>query len=327
MRRLGLAAGAAALVIGLLPACAAVRPAPPEQTAGWAAELAAGQADGLAVGADGGLRLTGEPAAEAEAPYRVAGRLVSRLQPLAGPVTNVAVRWRGEAPAGTDLWLEVRGQGGDGRFSEWAEAPAGADAVRLPWAATAVQYRATLLAMAADAGPVLRAVQVRPVAGPVADSGLTAHLTTAPGPATHRIYASRIGLIGNRTSNGHVIAPEDQFVALPSRRALAARGGTEYQVRVEYQGRSIIVPVWDTGPWNVRDNYWETAARRDMWNDVPQGTPAAAAAYYEAYNGGRDGFGRRVRSPAGIDLSDGAFAALGMTRSDWVTVTFLWLTP
>ncbi len=58
-----------------------------------------------------------------------------------------------------------------------------------------------------------------------------------------------------------------------------------------------------------------------------QSAGAVRATYCEAYNGGRAGFGRRVRSPAGIDLSDGACAALGMTQSDWVTVTFLWLAP
>lgn len=32
-----------------------------------------------------------------------------------------------------------------------------------------------------------------------------------------------------------------------------------------------------------------------------------------------------MRSPAGIDIGDGAFYALGMTDSAWVDVTFLWL--
>lgn len=329
MRTIGLTALATVLMSGLL--VAALAPAPAARGADWAAELAAGTADGLLVDADGGVRLRGEPAAEAEAPYRVSGHFVGALQPLAGPAAAVQVTARTEpAPAG-ELWLEVRGQGADGRLSEWIEAPSGST-VSLPWPARAVQYRATLLAMAADAGPVLRGVELRPLAAAAGEVGALLVATPAPragavGPATYRVYSTRIGLIGGRTANGHIIGPADQFAALPSRRALATKGGAEYQVRVAYKDRSIVVPVWDIGPWNVRDNYWETPARRDMWNDVPRGQPQAAAAYYDAYNAGRDGFGRRVLSPAGLDLSDGAFAALGMTQSDWVTVTLLWQAP
>mgnify|MGYP000486380226 CR=1 FL=1 len=107
---------------------------------------------------------------------------------------------------------------------------------------------------------------------------------------------------------------------------LAALNGREYEVRVEYKDKRLTAPVWDTGPWNVRDNYWDPITQRDMWNDLPAGQPQAAAAYFDVYNGGRDGFGRRVVSPAGLDLSDGAFYELGMVQADWVTATFLWLT-
>jgi hypothetical protein len=52
----------------------------------------------------------------------------------------------------------------------------------------------------------------------------------------------------------------------------------------------------------------------------------AQAARQQGYNNGRDEFGRRIRQPNGIDIADGAFwDDLGMTDSDWVDVTFLWL--
>ncbi len=86
------------------------------------------------------------------------------------------------------------------------------------------------------------------------------------------------------------------------------------------------MPVWDVGPWNTEDNYWDPPEERHF-QGLPQGVPAAEAAYYDGYNGGLDGFGRQVLSPAGIDIGDGAFYALGMTGSDWVDVTFLWLDP
>lgn len=142
--------------------------------------------------------------------------------------------------------------------------------------------------------------------------------------ATFRIYAHRLGLVGERTANGHVIQPNDFFVTLPCRCALSSNGGQEFQVLVEYRGRSLVLPVWDVGPWNVDDDFWNPPEVR-RWKGLPQGIPAAQAAYFDGYNGGKDGWGRVVASPAGMDIADGAFAALGMTQSDWVTVTFLWM--
>lgn len=156
----------------------------------------------------------------------------------------------------------------------------------------------------------------------VHETDQTQHL----GGATWRIYGYQEGLVGHTTANGHVIQPEDFFVALPCFCALSSNGGNEFQVRLEYNGNSITVPVWDVGPWNVSDNYWDPPEQRE-WQGLEQGMPMATAAYYENYNNGTDGWGREVTSPGGIDIGDGAFHALGMTGSDWVNVTFLWLEP
>lgn len=144
------------------------------------------------------------------------------------------------------------------------------------------------------------------------------------GGNTFRVFAHREGLVGHTTANGHVIQPNDFFVALPCSCVLSSKGGNEFQVKIEYEGESVTVPVWDVGPWNVDDNYWAPPEER-TWTGLPQGVPAAEAAYYDGYNGGLDGWGREVRSPAGIDIGDGAFYALGMEGSDWVEVTFLWM--
>lgn len=146
------------------------------------------------------------------------------------------------------------------------------------------------------------------------------------GGATYRVYGYREGLVGQTTANGHVIQPNDFFVALPCFCVLSSDGGNEFQVRLEYKGKSVTVPVWDVGPWNVNDNYWDPPEQR-FWKGLEQGVPMATAAYYDNYNGGLDGWGREVGSPGGIDIGDGAFYALGMTGSDWVDVTFLWLEP
>ncbi|HQX62908.1 MAG TPA: hypothetical protein PK593_05560, partial [Thermomicrobiales bacterium] len=146
------------------------------------------------------------------------------------------------------------------------------------------------------------------------------------GGATYRVYGYQEGLVGSTTANGHVIQPNDHFVALPCFCVLSSRGGNEFQVKLEYKGKTVIVPVWDVGPWNVDDNYWDPSSKR-KYSSLPQGYPEAAAAFYADFNGGKDGWGRTVGSPGGIDIGDGAFAELGMPGSDWVNVTFLWLEP
>ncbi|WP_436891238.1 hypothetical protein [Nocardiopsis dassonvillei] len=157
-------------------------------------------------------------------------------------------------------------------------------------------------------------------------------------PFSARLFATRIGLVGETTANGHTIRQNDHFVALPSRRGLAARGGGEYTVRVcstgalgpdgkgdteGHEPRCAYLPVWDVGPWNITDDHWN--AERQSWRDLDRGRPQAQAAYAEGHNGGLDGFGRRVRNPAGIDLADGAFnGGLRLPTNGWVQVDYLW---
>lgn len=143
---------------------------------------------------------------------------------------------------------------------------------------------------------------------------------------TFRIYGTREGLVGSTTSNGHVIQPNDHFVALPCVCALSSKDGNEYQVQIQYKDKTVTAPIWDVGPWNIDDNYWDPSSARKYPN-LPQGEPEATAAYFDNYNGGLDGKGRHVQIPAGIDIADGTFADLGMTESDWISVTFLWTKP
>jgi hypothetical protein len=142
---------------------------------------------------------------------------------------------------------------------------------------------------------------------------------------TYTVWATREGLVGQRTANGHIIQPRDRFVALPSWKVLSSNGGNEFQVRVTYKDRTVVLPVWDVGPWNTHDDYWNPADR-ERYRDLPVGVPMAQAAVLQGYNGGLDEFGRTIRDPNGIDIADGAFwDDLGMTRTAKVQVTFLWL--
>ncbi|MEW2050914.1 SH3 domain-containing protein [Streptomyces sp. NPDC005476] len=250
----------------------------------------------------------------ASAVYTSPGRGLGR------PLTAFTVRTEAEVPAGTGVRTEIRGSNRPGTWTQW-RAVDGADEVRLPQAVSLVEVRLTLLGVPAGPSPVVHAVTVAAAAvQPAPQDGTSA---ARSGPA-YRLFATREGLTGGTTANGHVIQARDHFVALPSRRMLTVNGGHEYQVRLCYEGRCETVPVWDVGPWNTRDDYWNPSAQREMWRDLPQGTPEAQAAYVDGYNDGFDEFGRRAVNPAGIDLADGTFwDGLGMTDNDWVDVTFM----
>jgi hypothetical protein len=156
----------------------------------------------------------------------------------------------------------------------------------------------------------------------------------------YRVFATREGLVGGTTANGHVIRRRDRFVALPSRRALNDNDRTrDFQVKITYKGRSVAAPVWDVGPWNIFDDYWNPENIREIYAHLHHGgkpglgigVPEAQVAFLRGYNRKWSGdFGGKkdmqiVRNPAGIDLADGTFLDdLKMRRNDWVTVEFLW---
>ena len=112
-----------------------------------------------------------------------------------------------------------------------------------------------------------------------------------------RVYATREGEIGKRTSTGLIITPSALFVALPHPAALGKH------VEVRYGARAVVVPVLDVGPWNVNDAYWSNSRR-----------PAAERAV---------GKYRTPSNRAGIDLSNAVFAALGLHDNDWVEWRFV----
>jgi hypothetical protein len=124
----------------------------------------------------------------------------------------------------------------------------------------------------------------------------TIHSRRQPGTWQH-VFATREGMIGGMTSSRTIIAADSLFVALPDRRALGR------DVEVRYHDRSIVVPVLDVGPWNVADPYWERDAR-----------PASER--------GR-GVYRTPVNPAGIDLSNATFSALGLHDNDYVDWRFV----
>jgi len=82
-----------------------------------------------------------------------------------------------------------------------------------------------------------------------------------------------------------------------------------YTVNIYRSGHWVRgVLVREVGPWNIDDNYWDSANGsnpRRMFSDIPLCWSEAEYAYYYGYNGGKDQFGRTVTVPhiSGLDAS------------------------
>ncbi|MET8043970.1 hypothetical protein ABZU25_24265 [Micromonospora sp. NPDC005215] len=243
------------------------------------------------------------------------GMLLTTPRTLSRPVTRVRAEISASIPAGATVEAQVRGWRAAG-WTEWRAATAGAVFDR---PVTRVQTRVVLTAPTGGGTATVRAVRLS------ADAAAAVSAAT-PG-RTYRVYATRIGLVGELTANGRTVQPRDHFVALPSRRGLSPLNTGDYTVRVctTSGSRCEYAPVWDVGPWNTRDDYWNLSSVRENWKNLPQGRPEAQAAYQSGYNGGRDQFGRTVLNPAGVDLADGTFwDGLQLTTNAWVDVAYLW---
>ncbi len=240
-------------------------------------------------------------------------------QPLVVPFQPTIASVRSESNGAVELDLRTSPDGV--RWSGWVSAVE-REAVALG-TARFVQARATLSEGLDGTEPSLTRVCLDLVASPEGELVASEAATDSP---TVRVWATREGMVGGRTANGHVITDRDHFVALPSGKALARLDGTEYQVRLKYNGRETTAPVWDVGPWNTKDNYWDPPADRELFKDLPRFFPQALAAWRDGHNAGRDQFGRWVTYPAAIDIADGTFLDdLGMQAPDWVDATFTWV--
>jgi hypothetical protein len=269
----------------------------------------------------GGLRIDSSPAGTASIKSgHPEGMLLTSVQPLSTFSSQIAAEIVAEQPAGSVVAVDVRGTRGDGSWTEWVTTGPQAPAI-LGAAVTAVQSRVMLRGGQHGASPVVRSVRL------TAKSGVQLLAARPRNAPSYQVFATREGLVGATTANGHVIHERDHFVALPSRRGLAPRESGDYTVKVcAANGRCEWAPVWDVGPWNTTDDYWNPADSRQTWSDLPQGRPQAQAAYEDKYHDGQDQFGRQVHNPAGIDLADGTFwDGLGLRDNSWVTVTYLWV--
>ena len=307
-----MARGATAALAGALVAATAVvgasaaNAAPIPRTVSWSPPLS-GEAVGVTVSgrtvrlAEGRER-AGPARADGHGAAGFPGLLTLAAHHMDEPVDRVdALLTLAAGSPGAAASVDVRGLRAGGGWTEWepgvpTSGPATARTLTaaLPEPVVDVQARLVLTPQA-DAGWVAPGPVVR-------DLTLTAHVATRTNatakhaPRQYRVFATREGLVGGTTANGHVIGKRDLFVALPSRRALAPRDNSDYTVKVcAPTGRCAFAPVWDVGPWNTHDDYWN--AEREQWRDLPPGKPQAQAARQDGYNGGKDQFGRKVRNP------------------------------
>ena len=115
-------------------------------------------------------------------------------------------------------------------------------------------------------------------------------------------------------------------VALPH---LKLKFGRQPRVHVRRgSGGSTVTPrVKETGPWNIRDNYWARWKNRTKFKRAGRCNPEAQEAYYHNFNGGKDQFGRKVLNPAGIDVTPAVARGMNLKRyqNAWVYVRFPWV--
>lgn len=274
----------------------------------------------IEVTAQGTLRLakTANEAPQIYGSFRRFGLYDSATTSFSTSFNQLRVTFQRTVPAATRARVDVRASSDGERWSEWQLDVKTGTTVRFGEAMTVAQYRVVLLSNK-SVSPTVSNVTLEPQG----TRGFMAQENPAPAVApTYRLRVTRQGMVGGRTANGHIIKPNDFFVSLPSGRALSSRGGYEYQVRLSANGKSVVVPVWDNGPWNHSDDYWNE--NRATYKDLPAGWPQDHAAYFEKHNGGRAERGF-VRFPTAVDIGDGAYWALGLEGAQaTVDVTFLW---
>lgn len=308
--------------------------------------IAGGQYNSLVnmgAGLSYGLRLNGE----GFIPPRWSGNwqdfgLFSAIaEQLDEPFNSLKASWQAEVPDGTSLELDLRVSPDGKNWTPWQILEQSGEVANFGEqnAFLFAQYRVRMFSLATGLTPVFKGVRLEANRRDLNDIRTASYFgynfANAPasqqkaGPVIYNIEATREGLVGYRTGNGHIIQPRDHFVSLPSWTVLNDLGKTDYQVKLTRKnGRSAVAPVWDVGPWNFKDNYWHSP--RAQFQDLPVGMPQAEAAYYKKHNGGLNESGRKIYNPSGIDIADGTYWDDLDLEGAWderLDVTFIWESP
>ncbi|MEV4147401.1 hypothetical protein AB0J40_27295 [Amycolatopsis sp. NPDC049691] len=308
---------AAVLAAGAVTALAGA-PAQAATGASWTADLSTVDSDDVNVTGAGGTLTLADAAWHRTARVFAGseGSLVTAEHALGTPANRVDAQLTADTPKGTAVEVDVRGRTGADDWTEWT--PAG---TAFKTSVSSVQVRIGLHSDTDGVRPSVSGVSLSAAGAPQVNA------LAATAALTYKVYGTREGLVGGTTANGHVITSHDHFVSFPSGKSVSPKGTGNYTARVcrTDGSRCEYAPVWEIGPWNERDDYWNPASVRSEFKDLPQGTPEAQAAYLQGYNNKKDDSGRTVQNPAGIDLADGVFwDGLGMSDNGYVNVTYLW---
>lgn len=258
------------------------------------------------------------------------GMLTGTAAQLPQPFNSIKVTWDGYTPTGTKIEMDVRASKDGQNWTLWDSLTNSGQTASFDGNAAYLftQYRVRLFSKNSAVTPLFKNIHLQANVQNLSSLPVLNEPSAAPQVApTFQVYASREGLVGGRTANGHIIQSHDHFVSLPSWTALNDYGHYDYQVRITTAaGNSAVAPVWDSGPWNFADNYWDS--NRNEFKDLPVGKPESEAAYINGYNGGVNENGAGIYNPSGIDIGDGTFwddLKLGGALTDSkLSVTFLW---
>lgn len=223
------------------------------------------------------------------------------------------------------LIVEARASKDGNTWTEWLEPSKNTNEVQFYDELNYVQYRITLLTNTPKQQPIIHGVSLKlrgitkdraqmfankkqnSVSGsndlnkPMSVASLN-NVTASATKFSVNCFATREGLVGYTTANGHKITATDKFVALPSRKSLNSNDTTStYTVTVSANSKQFTVPVWDIGPFNERDDYWNTnyiypypnepVSNRDTWGyegygDLPRGSAQTYRAFYNGFHNG-----------------------------------------
>ena len=302
-----------------------VQPAAAADNPTWSPALSSGSGVGVAV--QGGaaridqrtaFRAPREDGAAEGTPDTAVAHRPAHPRPhrLDSPTNRIAARVAARLTEGATADVDVRGLRAGGNWSEWIPAEDGTAV--LPEPVLDVQAR---LVLTGDPGPeatglTLTALATVQVEGARAEGN----------PLSYKIFATREGLVGGTTANGHVITP-----ARPLRRAALPPGAVAArQQRLLREGLRPHRPLrvragLGRRPVEHPRRLLERPRRARSGATCRAGIPQAQAAKHEGLQRRQGPVRAEVVNPAGIDLADGMFwDALGLRDNAWVTVDYLW---
>ena len=308
---------AAALLTALVqPAAAADNPT-------WSPPLTSGSGVGVAL-QDGvarpidqrtAFRAPREDVAAEGTPDTAVATGLLTLDPhrLASPTNRSSPASPPGSPQGATADVDVRGLRANGNWSEWIPADDGVAVLPEP-VSTCRPASSSPATRPGGHGLTLTALASVQLEGARAEGN----------PLRYQIFATREGLVGGTTANGHVITPHDRFVALPSRRALSPNGSSDYSVRIcAPNGRCAFAPVWTSARGTSRTttgtrtaSSGATSRRAPRRPRSPSGRATTAART-----------GSTARSPtrrASTSPTAPSGTTSGLINNTTVTVDYLW---